>query len=122
MRLPIQHALLHPARRGNSWPRLRLEDVGRLSFAPLPKGRYPCFELALAAARSGGSSTVALAAADDVAVQAFMDGQIAFSDIPGLVDEALQSHARLARPTLEDVLEVDARTRSLLARRLVRRA
>jgi len=121
MRLPIQHALLHPTRRANPWPRLRLEDAGRLTFAPLPVGRYPCFESAISAGRSGGSTPIVLAAADDVAVQAFLNGQIAFSEIPGLVDEALQSHVSIARPSLEDVLEVDARTRSLLAGRLARR-
>ncbi|HEX5414110.1 MAG TPA: 1-deoxy-D-xylulose-5-phosphate reductoisomerase, partial [Chloroflexota bacterium] len=105
-------------RRGNPWPRLRLEDAGRLSFAALPPGQYPCFDLALAAGRSGGSAPAVLSAADDVAVEAFLAGRIAFPEIHGLVDEALQQHQGIARPTLEEIFEADARTRAFLADRL----
>jgi len=122
MRLPIQHALLHPTRRGNPWPRLRLEEAGRLSFASLPPGRYPCFDLALAAGRSGGSVPAVLSAADDVAVNGFLAGRVAFTDIHRLVDEALQQHQRIAHPSLEEVSEADARTRAFLANRLARLA
>ena len=122
MRLPIQHALLHPDRRGNPWPRLRLEEAGQLSFAALSPGRYPCFDLALKAGRMGGSLPAVLSAADDVAVEAFLAGRAAFSDIHGLVDEALQHHQRIAHPSLDEVREADAWTRVFLADRLARRS
>ncbi len=121
MRLPIQHALTYPKRCAGSWPRLRLEDVGRLSFAPLDRNRYPCFGLALAAAVAGGSLPAVLNAADDVAVKSFLDGDIEFVEISELVDRALQSHERVAQPSLDEILEIDAMTRAQVQARLPRR-
>jgi 1-deoxy-D-xylulose-5-phosphate reductoisomerase len=121
MRLPIQHALTYPKRCAGSWPRLRLEDVGRLSFAPLDRDRYPCFGLALAAAEAGGSLPAVLNAADDVAVKSFLDGGIEFVEIAELVDRALQAHERIAQPSLDEILEIDAMTRVQVQARLPRR-
>lgn len=114
MRLPLQHALTYPHRRAGSWPRLRLEEIGRLTFAPLDRRRYPCFELALAAAASGGSVPAALSAADDVAVRLFLDGKIGFTEIADTVDRALQAHRPLPHPTYEDIVATDAETRAFL--------
>jgi len=114
MRLPVQHALTYPVRRAASWPRLNLEDVAHLSFAPLESRRYPCYELALAAAESGGSMSAVLSAADDVAVRFFLDGRIPFTGIAETVDRALQAHECNAQPTLEEIVEVDAQTRAFL--------
>jgi 1-deoxy-D-xylulose-5-phosphate reductoisomerase len=121
MRLPIQHALTYPKRCAGSWPRLRLEDVGRLSFAPLDRNRYPCFDLALAAAVAGGSLPAVLNAADDVAVKSFLDGDIEFVEIAELVDRALQSHQRIAQPSLDEILEIDTLTRAQVRARLPQR-
>lgn len=114
MRLPLQHALTYPERRRGAWPRLRIEELGRLSFAPLEVGRYPCFDLCLRAAREGGSWPVVLSAADDVAVSAFLAGAIPFAGIADLVDRALQGQPGVADPSLEEIVEIDARTRRLL--------
>jgi 1-deoxy-D-xylulose-5-phosphate reductoisomerase len=112
MRLPVQHALIHPARRSGTWPRLRLEDVGRLSFAPLEKPRYPCFNLALQAAEAGGSYPAVLSAADDEAVKGFLEGNIRFTEIAETVDRALQCHVVTTSPTLEAVIAADHHTRA----------
>jgi 1-deoxy-D-xylulose-5-phosphate reductoisomerase len=114
MRLPLQYALTYPYRRSGSWPRLRLEEIGHLTFAPLDRRRYPCFELALAAAAAGGSVPAALSAADDVAVRLFLDGQIAFTDIADTVDRALQAHRPVSQPTYEEIVATDAETRTFL--------
>jgi 1-deoxy-D-xylulose-5-phosphate reductoisomerase len=114
MRLPVQHALTHPERQIGSWPRLRLEELGRLTFATLEPGRYPCFDLALRAAREGGSAPVVLSAADDVAVRRFLAGEIPFTGIAEAVDRALQRHVHVADPSLEEIVEIDAETRRLL--------
>lgn len=114
MRIPVQHALTFPDRLPAPWPRLKLETIGRLSFSPLNQERYPCFKLALAAAVAGGTAPTVLSAADDVAVRLFLEGTIGFSEIPDVVDRALQAHQPIGKPTLEDVVEVDRRTREEL--------
>ncbi|MBX6770826.1 MAG: 1-deoxy-D-xylulose-5-phosphate reductoisomerase [Chloroflexi bacterium] len=114
MRIPIQHALTYPRRLPGPWRRLQLAELGKLNFAPLDRARYPCFDLALAAARTDGTATAALSAADDVAVQKFIRGEIAFTDIPALIDAALQAHRPIADPSVEEILEVDAQVRRFL--------
>lgn len=116
MRLPLQHALTHPERRAGGWPRLRLEELGRLNFARLDRSRYPCFELAMRAAQGGGSLPVVLSAADDVAVEKFLAGELPFTGIAEMVDRALQAHAVVADPSLEEIVEIDAETRRQLQR------
>ncbi|HLH74159.1 MAG TPA: 1-deoxy-D-xylulose-5-phosphate reductoisomerase [Chloroflexota bacterium] len=111
MRIPVQHALTYPERFPASWPRLKLTEIGKLSFSPLNRRRYPCFNLALDAAKTGGTAPAVLSAADDVAVRLFLEGKIGFADIPNVVDRALQAHRLIAQPTLDDVLDADRRTR-----------
>jgi 1-deoxy-D-xylulose-5-phosphate reductoisomerase len=122
MRLPVQYALTYPHRRPGRWPRLHLEQVGRLSFAPLPPGRYPCFDLALAAAKAGGTAPAVLAAADDVAVESFLAGRISFADIGTIVDDALQHQPAIAHPTIDDAVAVDLATRRQVLARVGGRA
>ncbi|HEY8172478.1 MAG TPA: 1-deoxy-D-xylulose-5-phosphate reductoisomerase, partial [Dehalococcoidia bacterium] len=70
--------------------------------------RYPCLRLALEAGTRGGTWTAVLAAADEVAVERFMGGEIGFTDIAKVVDSTLAAHAGKADPTLEQILEADA--------------
>ena len=111
MRTPIQYALTYPERLAGSWPRLHLEDVHQLSFAPLLPGRFPCFDLAMTAASIGGTMAAVLSASDDEAVLSFLDGRIAFNEIPEYVDRAMQAHQPIARPTLDEILAADAEAR-----------
>lgn len=111
MHIPLQHALTYPDRHPSNWPRLNLAEIGRLSFSPLDRARYPCFELAVGAARAGGTAAAALSAANDVAVDLFLRGAIAFTDIPALVDRVLQTHRSISQPTIEDILVVDEQVR-----------
>ncbi len=114
MRLPVQHALTYPHRRPGPWPRLRLEEIGRLTFAPLLPGRYRCFDLALAAATAGGTMPVVLSAADDVAVTGFLQGRLAFTEIAEIVDRALQTHRPIAHPSFDDIVGVDGEVRETI--------
>lgn len=118
MRLPIQHALTYPARRPSPWTRLRLGEVGKLSFASLEAGLYPCFDLAIQAARAGGNTPAVLSTADDLAVQAFLDGAIRFTDIADVVDTALQAHLPRTHPSIDEVIDAERWTRSYLGERL----
>jgi 1-deoxy-D-xylulose-5-phosphate reductoisomerase len=118
MRLPVQHALTFPHRRRGAWPRLRIEEMGRLSFAPMDASRYPCFDLAMWSAKAGGTAPAVLSAADDVAVKAFLDGRIGFTEIDRTVDRALQAHRLISEPTLEDIITVDEQTRTFVGQSL----
>ncbi len=112
MRLPIQYALFHPDRRRNPddtlIPRLDITTPQSLEFRPLEPERYPCFNLALEAARRGLSCSAALSAADEVAVNAFLKGRIRFTDIHRVVETVVDAHAPGTGETLEAVLAADA--------------
>ena len=108
MRLPIQYALFYPKRRPNDMiPRLDTKKSHSLTFDPLEPARYPCFELAVSAAKKGGTYPAVLSAADEVAVQAFLDLKIGFTDIPKVIDRVLSEHVSLPGDTAEDILEAD---------------
>ena len=113
MRTPIAHALAWPNRIESGVPGLDLVKVGRLDFEPVDLQRFPCLRLGFAAARSGSAASAVLNAANEVAVQSFLDGRIRFTAIAGLVEEVL-GHAELNEPTtLDDVLVLDAEGRRL---------
>ncbi|MBI4216752.1 MAG: 1-deoxy-D-xylulose-5-phosphate reductoisomerase [Chloroflexi bacterium] len=110
MRLPIQYALSYPERWENpSLP--RLPDQATLDFRPVPPGRYPCLELAREAALLGGTCPAVLCAADEVAVERFLAGGLAFTDIPQLIAAALGRHRRVGHPSLKQILAADAWSR-----------
>ena len=109
MRLPIQYALLHPRRLPNGHRRgLDLAEVTALTFEPLDIERHPCFSLALAAARAGGTYPAALNAADEVAVDLFLQKRIGFLEIPSLVEKVVNSHSPGSATSLDDILDADA--------------
>jgi len=111
MRTPIQYALTYPERRPSPWPRLDLAAVGGLHFESPDVQRFPAIELGFEVVRRGGTLGAALAAADEVAVEAFLDGRIRFTEIVPLVERVLARHRWMERPTLDDILRTDARTR-----------
>ena len=108
MRLPIQYALFYPKRFANSMiPRLDTTQSHSLTFDPLDPARYPCFNLAISAGKQGGTYPAVLSAADEVAVQAFLDSKIGFTDIPKVIDRVLNEHESLPGDKAEDFLEAD---------------
>jgi len=117
MRLPIQYALSHPQRWPNAeLPRLSWDKIRQLSFEPADRQRFPCLELALEAGRSGGTYPAALCAADEVAVDFFLRGEIGFTDMGPLIEGALSRHRNVANPTLDDIVEADRLAREYTAR------
>ncbi len=113
MRLPIQYALSFPDRWTNDLQRLDLQHLSSLNFSPIDFDRYPCLRLALEAARAGGTSLACLCAADEVAVELFLDGKIRFTDIPALIGEVLDKHQSCPNPGLDDILQTDATARTI---------
>ena len=111
MRGPIQYALGAPERQRGPVPRLDLLAGPALEFLPVEAERYPCLGLARAAFRAGGSATIALNAANEIAVGAFLAGRLPFTGIARLVEEVLARHRPAAVPALDDVLDCDQTAR-----------
>ena len=108
MRLPIQYALFYPKRFFNDMiPKLDISISHTLTFQPMEPERYPCFVLAVSAAQRGGTYPTVLSAADEVAVGAFLDGRIGFTDIHGVVDQVLSDHQVMPGKDAEELLEAD---------------
>jgi 1-deoxy-D-xylulose-5-phosphate reductoisomerase len=108
MRTPIAYALAWPERIEAGVKRLNLAAMTDLSFREPDLQRFPCLELAFAAMREGENMPVALNAANEIAVQAFLDRQIRFDQIPRLVSETLERSQRQPVHSVQDVLEQDA--------------
>lgn len=89
MRIPIAYALAWPDRANISAARLNLAEIGRLTFEPPDEARFPALSLCRQALNAGAAATAALSAANEVAVEAFLQGRIGFLDIARLVEEAL---------------------------------
>src|SRR3989338_533342 len=111
MRLPIQYALSFPERWGTDLPRLDLAHLGALRFFEPDDEQFPCLRLALAAAQIGGSACVVLNGANDTAVQAYLEGHLAFLEIPRVIAETLEAHRPIASLTFDDILTVDTWSR-----------
>jgi 1-deoxy-D-xylulose-5-phosphate reductoisomerase len=106
MRLPILYALTFPDRIPSDL-NFSLSDLRHLDFSPPDMEKFPCLRLAYEAAKAGGGKTVALNAADEVAVSAFLDGSIRFQDIPVVIQEAVSETPVGKLESIKEVLAVD---------------
>jgi 1-deoxy-D-xylulose-5-phosphate reductoisomerase len=107
MRLPIQYALTYPNRVETSLPKLSLKDLGGIAFEEPDRERFPCLDLAFEAVRRGGTVPAVLSAADEIAVAAFLDGRVGFSDIYPMLRDVMAAHEARSSETLEAVMEAD---------------
>jgi 1-deoxy-D-xylulose-5-phosphate reductoisomerase len=112
MRIPISHALGWPERIDSGAGSLDLLAAGQLQFEAPDPGRYPCLGLAAAAMRAGGTAPALLNAANEVAVQAFLEGRIAFTSIAPVIEHTLESIATRPADSIEVILAEDARARA----------
>jgi 1-deoxy-D-xylulose-5-phosphate reductoisomerase len=115
MRLPIQYALGYPRRVERMWGELDLSSALTLIFEPPDETRYPCLALAREAARMMGTAPTTLNAANEQAVELFLKGKIAFTDIARLVEVALGRHRVVRDPALEDIQRADEEARIAVA-------
>jgi 1-deoxy-D-xylulose-5-phosphate reductoisomerase len=111
MKLPIQLALSWPERWGEAVPAASPLEMAGLEFEPIDLARHPAYACALAAGRLGGTAPCALNAADEVAVQAFLDGAIPLGTVPEILERVLDRHAVEPVESLEQLRAVDARAR-----------
>jgi 1-deoxy-D-xylulose-5-phosphate reductoisomerase len=116
MHLPIQDAMSYPARlntqgmglvRELHWP-----DVARLNFEELDMARFPCFHLAIEAARRGGTYPCVLVGADEEAVALFLAGRLSFPGISALIEAVLERHRPVADPDIPAILDASAWARN----------
>jgi 1-deoxy-D-xylulose-5-phosphate reductoisomerase len=121
MRLPIQYALTWPERRDSGLPRLDLGALRRLEFRPVDERRYPLFALARRALREGGSLPVALNAANEVAVAAFLEGRIVFPDLHAVVAAVVEPHRPRPAGSIEAIRDIDKEARREARRALPQR-
>jgi 1-deoxy-D-xylulose-5-phosphate reductoisomerase len=111
MRIPIAYALAWPERMETPAQRLDLAAIARLDFEAPDLERFPALRLAREALEAEGAAPIVLNAANEIAVASFLAGQIGFTDIPRLVEDAL-AEARFDAPhSIRDVLEIDRVTR-----------
>jgi 1-deoxy-D-xylulose-5-phosphate reductoisomerase len=118
MRIPIQAALTWPERLASPTAPVSLTDVGSLDFEAVDDARFPAVRLAYQAGRNGRSYPAALNAANEVAVGAFLNEAISFTDIPRIIEQVLESHTPVGAFELEAVLAVDAWARAEAHRRI----
>ena len=119
MRIPVQYALTFPERLDTSLPKLDLGRLGRLEFLEVDERRYPLFLLARRALEQGGSLPVALNAANETAVAAFLEHRIGFMEIPEAVRAVLDGHRPIPADSVETIFEIDREARRL-ARRVLK--
>lgn len=113
MRVPIQYALTFPVRLPIDNGRLDFKAGIEMSFSPADTLNFKCLNLAYKALGRGGSVPCVLNAANEVAVQAFLDGKIKFTEIPEYIEKAMDEMPYTASPTLEDYERIDQQTRQL---------
>ncbi|RWR14150.1 1-deoxy-D-xylulose-5-phosphate reductoisomerase [Siminovitchia fortis] len=112
MRVPIQYALTYPERLPlQSAKRLNLVEIGELHFEKMDMDRYRCLYLAYEAGRRGGTMPTVLNAANEAAVNAFLEQKIPFIRIEELIEKALERHHVIDNPDLSAIREVDGETR-----------
>ena len=112
MRVPIQYAFTYPERRPSPVKPLRLEEIRMLEFRAPDFRRFPCLRMALEAGRRGGLRPAVFNGANEVAVQAFLDGKISFTGIPRVIGAVMRRCAeRVLLPSLSDVVSADRRAR-----------
>jgi len=107
MIIPISYALSYPRHVENSLPRLELDQVGKLTFHKPDSEKFRCLDLAFKAAETGGTMPTVLNGANEIAVEAFLEGKIGFLDIPGLIKKTMDAHQLHGVDNLETVLASD---------------
>ena len=107
MRTPISYAMRHPARMALDLPSLDLTEIGRLTFCKPDHDRFPCLNLGYESLRIGGTMPAAMNAANEIAVEAFLNHGLRFSEIPQVIRSTMEAHTSREIACLDDALEVD---------------
>ena len=117
MKLPIQYALYYPMRRPMSGKRLDFFELGQMSFEKPDLEKFEGLRLAFEAAEAGGSMPVVYNAANEMAVQRFLDRRISFMQIPEIIGQCMSEHRTQSDPDLERILQVEQEVYELIESR-----
>lgn len=107
MRVPIAYALTYPERIENSLPPLNFIKNGKMEFMKPDTKIFPCLKLAYDAGIAGGTNPAVLNAANEVAVEEFINGKIKFTNIPKIIEKVLSLHDAVNEPSLEEIIQAD---------------
>jgi len=118
MKLPIQYAFTYPQRAQNSFKRFSVEDYSLLSFEKPDLSTFKNLALAYQALKKGGNMPCILNAANEIAVERFLKGEIGFNQMPDLIEQCMEEIAFIEQAKLEDYIQTDTHTR-LLAEELI---
>lgn len=125
MRIPIQYVLSYPERLDSPWPRFDIGKHWSLTLDPPDMQMFPCLGLAYQASRMGNTLPTILSTADEIAVESFLQNQIGFTDIPLIINDALEDYTMLKdrskKVTLESIMEADLWTRTYCRQKLFAR-
>ncbi len=107
MRVPIQYALTYPKRQDSGITTVDLCRLGQLTFHAPDSEKFPCLTLAREAAQQDGTLPSVLNAADEIAVEAFLNGKLRFSGIYSVIEKVMRNHRNVVNPGLQDILDAD---------------
>lgn len=107
MKLPIAYALEYPNRSASSFGTINWSELSRLDFEKPDRDTFRCLNLAYQAGRIGGTAPAWLSAANEVAVETFLAGNVKWSEIPSIIEATMQHHDGLIPSSVEDILEAD---------------
>ena len=116
MKLPILYCMSWPKRFVTPWPKLKLTEIGQLTFKEPDKIKYPCMELAYNAGEIGGTMPAVLNAANEEAVSQFLEERIHFIDIPKMIEKTCEMHKNAIQqhPNLNDIISIDRWSRTMV--------
>lgn len=114
MKIPIQYAITYPRRVESDFPRIDFKSLKNLTFEEPDFRKFECLSLAYEVIKSGGTYPVVLNGANEAAVDLFLNRKIKFLDIPALIRSALDKHTDGAKPDLENIIEIDGRSRKFV--------
>ena len=112
MKLPIQYALGYPKRLAADFPRFDFSNYASLTFEAPDKETFRCLQLAYDAMNMGGTVPCVMNAANEIAVQAFLEDRIGFLEIPSIIEGMMESMENIQQPSLDDFIQIDQATRA----------
>jgi 1-deoxy-D-xylulose-5-phosphate reductoisomerase len=111
MKVPIQYALTYPDRVECNVKRVNFADYQALTFAEPDFKKFPCLDIAYKALNAGGTMPCIMNAANEIAVQAFLDGKIKYPDIYAIISKTIEMTNKINNPSLDDYIMIDSTSR-----------
>lgn len=112
MKIPIQYALTYPERTASNFERVNFSQTGLMEFREPDMQQFPCLRLAIEAMHEGGTMPTVLNAANEIAVEAFLNREISFMQIPEYIERAMSAHTTIKNPSLKIIEQTDREIRT----------